>query len=93
MATYLITIPDELIPGIVAISYAESTTEALVTPEDVVQNYAIAAANKACQDMQVGPYWVMPQPAWNQDGTPYQPPAPPAPEGDETVAGGDQPGE
>ena len=67
---YTITIPDELIPGIVAIAYTEGRQ-----PEDVVQEYATTAANKACQDYQVGPYWVMPEPRFNQDGTPYTPPA------------------
>lgn len=67
----LITIPDELLPGLVAIAHAESTPEAPLTPEDVAQRYAEAAARKACQDMQVGPFWVMPHPQFNQDGTPY----------------------
>ena len=71
MATYQITIPDELIPGIVAIAFAEGND-----PEDVVQAYAISAANKACQDLKVGPYYVGPTPPqFNQDGTPYVVPA------------------
>lgn len=71
----LISIPDELLPGLVAIASAESTLEAPLTPEDVAQQYAIAAATKACQDMKVGPYWVGPvPPPFNQDGTPYQAP-------------------
>lgn len=72
---FTISIPDELLPGIVAIAYAESTEEAPVTPEDAVQRYATAAATKACQDMQVGPYYVGPtSPRYNQDGTPYEAP-------------------
>jgi hypothetical protein len=68
---YSITIPDELIPGIVAIAYAEGRQ-----PEDVVQSYAISAATKACQDLKVGPYYVGPTPPqFNQDGTPYVAPA------------------
>ena len=64
---YSITIPDELIPGIVAIAFAEGRQ-----PEDVVQSYAISAATKACQDLKVGPYYVGPTPPqFNQDGTPY----------------------
>ena len=67
---YNITIPDELIPGIVAIAFAEGRQ-----PEDVVQSYAISAATKACQDLKVGPYYVGPTPPqFNQDGTPYSPP-------------------
>ena len=66
---YTITIPDELIPGIVAIAYTEGKQ-----PTDIIQEYATTAANKACQDYQVGPYWVMPEPRFNADGTPYVPP-------------------
>lgn len=63
---YTITIPDELTPGIVAIGYAESKT-----PEEVVSEYAEAAARKACQDMKVGPFYMGPiMPQFNQDGTP-----------------------
>ncbi len=37
MAQFSIDIDDALIPGIVAISFAESTAESPVTPEDVVR--------------------------------------------------------
>ena len=64
---YTITIDDTLVPGIVAIGYAESKT-----PEEVVSAYAVAAATKACQDMKVGPYYEGPiPPQFNADGTPY----------------------
>lgn len=77
---YSITIPDELIPGIVAIAFAEGRQ-----PEDVVQSYAISAATKACQDLKVGPYYVGPTPPqFNQDGTPYSPP-----QADEIAPAGD----
>jgi hypothetical protein len=66
MAQFTIDIDDSLIPGIVAIAYTEGKQ-----PEDIIQEYAYSAANKACQDYQVGPYWVMPEPRFNQDGTPY----------------------
>ena len=67
MATYNITIADELIPGIVATAYAEGKQ-----PEDVVQEYAEAVSRKACQDLKVGPYYTGPTPPqFNQDGTPY----------------------
>ena len=65
---YTITIADELIPGIVALAHTEGRQ-----PEEIVQEYATTAANKACQDYQVGPYWVMPTPRFNPDGTPYDP--------------------
>jgi hypothetical protein len=69
---FTISIRDDLLPGIVAIAYAESTEEAPVTPEDVVARYAEAAAVKACQDMQVGPFYIGPTPPrFNQDGSPY----------------------
>jgi hypothetical protein len=65
---YTISIADELIPGIVATAYAEGKQ-----PEDVVQEYAEAVANKACQDLKVGPYYVGPiPPQFNADGTPYE---------------------
>lgn len=74
---YTVTIPADLNAGIIAIGYAETTVEAPVTPEDVVQRYALAAAQKACQDMKVGPYYTGPiPPQFNADGTPYTPPAP-----------------
>ena len=76
---YTITIDDTLIPGIVAIAYTEGKQ-----PTDIVQEYATTAANKACQDYQVGPYWVMPEPRFNQDGTPYTPP-----QADEIAPAGD----
>ena len=66
MATFQITIDDSLAPGIIATASLEGKT-----PEEVVNEAAAAAANKACQDYQVGPYWVMPEPRFNQDGTPY----------------------
>ena len=72
MSTYTITIPDNLNAGIIAIGHAESTPETPVAPEDVVQRYALAAAEKACQDLKVGPYYQGPiPPQFNADGTPY----------------------
>lgn len=92
MAQFTIDIDDSLIPGIVAIAYTEGKE-----PTDIIQEYAYSAANKACQDYQVGPYWVMPEPRFNQDGTPYTPPlveeevvvAVPDPEVNDTNAGGE----
>ncbi len=67
MASFTITIDDSLVPGIIAIGYAESKT-----PEEVVSEYAESAARKACQDMKVGPYYLGPiPPEFNADGTPY----------------------
>jgi hypothetical protein len=64
---YTITIPDDLVPGIVAIAYAEQKQ-----PDEVVSAYAESAARKACQDLKVGPYYVGPTPPqFNADGTPY----------------------
>lgn len=70
MATFQITIDDTLAPGIVATAALEGKT-----PEDVAQEYAHAVAQKACQDLKVGPYYVGPvDPQFNADGTPYQAP-------------------
>ena len=81
---YTITIPDELIPGIVATAYAEQKQ-----PEEVVATRAEAMARKACEDYKVGPYYTGPTPpAFNADGTPYV-----APVGEDTVAGGTGEGE
>jgi hypothetical protein len=67
MISFTITIDEALVPGIVAIGFAESKT-----PEQVVSDYAEAAARKACQDLKVGPYYVGPTPPqFNADGTPY----------------------
>jgi hypothetical protein len=64
---YTITIPDDLVPGIVAIAYTEQKQ-----PDQVVSEYAEAAARKACQDLKVGPYYTGPiPPQFNADGTPY----------------------
>lgn len=72
MATYSISIPDELTPGIIAIAYAEGAAGVASSPEEVVRRYAIAAATKACQDMKVGPYYEgLIRPQFNADGTPY----------------------
>ena len=77
MATFEITIDDTLAPGIIATAILEGKQ-----PEDVVQEYAEAVANKACQDLKVGPYYTGPiPPQFNADGTPYVAPEPePEPE-------------
>jgi hypothetical protein len=70
MATFQITIDDTLAPGIIATAILEGKQ-----PEEVVQEYAEAVANKACQDLKVGPYYVGPvPPQFNADGTPYEAP-------------------
>lgn len=68
---FTISIDDTLVPGIIAIATLEGRH-----PADVVQGYAYAAANKACQDLKVGPYYEGPiPPQFNADGTPYVAPA------------------
>jgi hypothetical protein len=67
MASFQITIPDELTPGITAVAHVEGKQ-----PGDVVTEYAEAMARKICQDMKVGPYYEGPTPPqFNADGTPY----------------------
>ena len=73
MAEFLISIDDSLAPGIIATASLESKT-----PEEVVNEYAEALANKTCQDLKVGPYYTGPvPPQFNADGTPYVAPDPP----------------
>ena len=71
MAEFTISIDDTLAPGIVATAALEGKT-----PEEVVNEYAEALANKTCQDLKVGPYYTGPiPPQFNADGTPYVAPA------------------
>jgi len=88
---YTITIPDYLVPGIEATAFVEGKTV-----EQVIGEYALAVANKACQDLKVGPYYVGPvDPQFRADGKPfdYVDPAPEPEEGevnpDPVVDGGD----
>ena len=70
---YNISIPEALVPGIVATAILESQrTGQQVTPQQVVQDAAIAQADKVCQDLRVGPYYTGPiNPQFNADGTPF----------------------
>ena len=73
MAQFTITIDDSLAPGIIATASLEGKL-----PEEVVNEYAAALANKTCQDLKVGPYYTGPTPPqFNADGTPYVAPAEP----------------
>jgi hypothetical protein len=71
---YNISIPEELVPGIVATAALESQrTGQQITPQMAVQDEAIARADKACQDLMVGPYYKGPiNPLFNADGSPYE---------------------
>ena len=67
MAEFIISIDNSLAPGIIATAALEGKT-----PEDVVNAYAEALANKTCQDLKVGPYYQGPiPPQFNADGTLY----------------------
>ena len=67
MAEFIISIDNSLAPGIIATAALEGKT-----PEDVVNEYATALANKTCQDLKVGPYYQGPiPPQFNADGTLY----------------------
>ena len=66
---FTITIPEELVPGIIATAALSG-----VTPEEAVASTAILMATKACQDLLVGPYYRGPvNPQFNSDGTSYVP--------------------
>jgi hypothetical protein len=49
---FTISIPEELVPGIIATAALEEKS-----PEEVVGEYAIALATKTCQDLKVGPFF------------------------------------
>jgi hypothetical protein len=67
MASFNISIDDQLVPGIIATANLEGKQ-----PEDVVAEYAESVSRKACQDLKVGPYYTGPTPPqFNADGTPY----------------------
>lgn len=67
MAQFTIEVPDQLAPGVIATASLQGKS-----PEDVVQDYAIALATQTCQDLKVGPYYTGPTPPqFNADGTPY----------------------
>jgi len=71
MVAFLMTIDDSLAPAIIATASLEGKT-----PEEVVNEYAAALANKTCQDLKVGPYYQGPlMPHFNADGTPYVAPS------------------
>ena len=69
MTSFIITIDDSLVPGIIATASLEG-----ISPEEVVGDYATSMATKVCQDLKVGPYYTGPTPPqFNPDGTPYDP--------------------
>jgi len=72
---FTITIPDEYVPGITATAFAESMRRGeTVTHQMVVQEAAVQAVTKVCQDLKVGLFYAGPiLPQFNQDGTPYMP--------------------
>jgi len=76
MAEFLIQVPDELAPGVIATALLAGKE-----PGQVVQEYAIALATKTCQDLRVGPFYTGPiLPRFNADGSPYE-----VPEDDDTT--------
>jgi hypothetical protein len=65
MASFIISIDDSLVPGIIATASLEE-----VTPEEVVGAYATSMATKVCQDLKVGPFYVGPTPQDNDTTEP-----------------------
>lgn len=73
MAQFTLDVPDELLPGLVA---EISTLQDKVTPEEYFQASAVELLRQRCQVYKVGPYYTGPTPPqFNQNGTPYTPPA------------------
>jgi len=72
---FTISIPEGLVPGIIATAHLESVrTGKPITLQMVVQDAAIQAAIQVCQNLKVGDYYGGPiLPQFNADGTPYTP--------------------
>ena len=89
MANFSVTIPDELLPALVAefhvVSEAGATTA--TTPEEYFQASVVEIVRQRAETYRVGPYYVGVQPpAFNANGSPYVPPV----QGDDTLAGAGQ---
>lgn len=69
---FTVEVPDELLPGLVAELSAIPSAPSI---EDYFQASAVELIRQRCESYRVGPYWAMPAPAFNVDGTPYQAPA------------------
>lgn len=78
MASFVLTIPDELLPGLQA-EFNLLTTQGdfpFGTPEEYLQASAVELLRQRCQAYHVGPYYVGPvPPPFNPDGSLYQPPS------------------
>lgn len=74
MAQFSLTIPDELIPALVAefgIVSAAGGTDA-TTPEEYFEASIVETVRQRAEAYKVGPYYVGPiPPQFNADGTPY----------------------
>ena len=93
MAQFTVEIPNELLPALAAEFYIVSTNggTTAATAEEYFQASVVEIVRQRAEIYKVGPYYVGPiEPQFNADGTPN---VPPAPEGEDTVAGGDGQGE
>lgn len=73
MAQFTVDIPDNLLPALAAEFYIVSSagaTEA-TTAEEYFAASVVETVRQRAEAYKVGPYWEMPIPQFNADGTPY----------------------
>lgn len=89
MASFIVEIPDELLPALVAefsIVSAAGATEA-TTPEEYFKDSVVETVRQRAEIYRVGPYYTgFILPRFNADGTPYGMPA----VEDEGITGGEE---
>jgi hypothetical protein len=83
MATFSLTVPDELLPALVAeFSLAQGNTTA-ATPEEYFAASVVETVRQRAEAYRVGPYYIgQTDPQFNADGTPFGAPPEPEPEPD-----------
>jgi len=92
MAEFIVEIPDELLPALVAeFSLVQGSTNA-TTPEEYFAASVVETVRQRAEIYKVGPYYTGPVlPEYNPDGTPYSedwaPPEPVDPDAEGIEAG------
>lgn len=79
MASFTLTIPDELLPAVVAefnwMKLKASDQFPFTTPEEYLQASVVEVLRQRCRDYKVGQFYVgVTPPLFNPDGSLYQPP-------------------